>query len=281
MIKIIRDHITVGTHSVFCKFPKVSISLHHTFNKWLEWTNRTARVDEDSKDKRNGVIKISNTKSGFILINYLNNQTVMFFWKSVRSYHIAFCYCLWINTKSDFSNHKANPGVYTKTQMFSLCLQFVSSYKYKAKVILNPEELFAFFLLWLFTPLHSEWQVNQAFKWLKQQSQDVAPTLHFGPTLTGISVTLSLEVQVFQALATQNKEYYNTINYIKKHRKVHQTPSAWLKYLWLKRNLNTVSELTFFWRRGRGKGNKVHVVLNLTEDPVLLQPFLQHLLLKT
>lgn len=187
---------------MFYKFPKVSISLHHTSNKGLEWTNQTAKVDEDSQDTRNGVTEISNMKSGFIFIKYLNKWTVMVVWKSVRSYHIAFCYCLWINTKSDFSSHKANPGVYTKTQMFSLCLQLVSSYKYKANMVLNPEELFAFFLPWLFTSLHAEWQINQAFKWLKQQSQDVAPTLHFGATLTGISVTLPLKVQVFQALAT-------------------------------------------------------------------------------
>lgn len=142
---------------------------------------------------------------------------------------------------------------------------------------------FFFFLPWLFTSLHSEQQMNRASKWLKQQSQEVTSTLHFSLTSTGVSVTLYLQVQVYQPFAPQDGEYqkyYNTRNYSKYHRKVHQPPSTWLRYLWLKRNLNTVLELPFFWRR-EGKGSKAHAALSLTEDPVLFQPFSEHLPLKT
>jgi len=105
--------------------------------------------------------------------------------------------------------------------------------------------------------------------------------LHFSLTLTGASLTPYLQVHVFQPLATQDGEHYNTRNCTKYHRKVHQIPSTWLRYLWLNRSLNTLLELSFFWRRGRGKGSKVRVVLNLTADPVLFQPLLEHLPLKT
>lgn len=119
--------------------------------------------------------------------------------------------------------------------------------------------------------------MNQALKWLKQRSQEVASPLHFSLTLTGVSGTLHLKVQVFEPVATQEGEYCNKRNHPEYHRKVHQIPPTRPPFLLSRKYLNAVLELPFFWRRREGKGSKVHVVLNLTEDPVLFQPFLEHL----
>ena len=73
---------------------------------------------------------------------------------------------------------------------------------------------FFFFLPWLFLSLRSEPEMNQAFRWLKQQSQEVASTLHFSLTLTGDTVSQS------SSFSTISHTGWGTLQY----KKLHQIP---------------------------------------------------------